>query len=71
MAEKQHTYRVNVVWTGNEGSGTANYRAYSRNHEINAAGKPPVLGSADPSFRGGSGALEPRRTVAGFTQRLP
>ncbi|GAA3889835.1 OsmC family protein [Gibbsiella dentisursi] len=63
MAEKQHTYRVNVVWTGNEGSGTANYRAYSRNHKINAAGKPPVLGSADPSFRGDPARWNPEELL--------
>lgn len=63
MAEKQHTYRVNVVWTGNEGSGTANYRAYSRNHEISAAGKTPVLGSADPSFRGDPARWNPEELL--------
>lgn len=63
MAKKQHTYRVNVVWTGNEGSGTANYRAYSRNHEISAAGKTPVLGSADPSFRGDPARWNPEELL--------
>ncbi|RLM07614.1 peroxiredoxin [Gibbsiella quercinecans] len=63
MAEKQHTYRVNVVWTGNEGSGTANYRAYSRSHEISAAGKTPVLGSADPSFRGDPARWNPEELL--------
>ncbi|GAA3613139.1 OsmC family protein [Gibbsiella greigii] len=63
MAEKQHTYRVNVLWTGNEGSGTANYRGYSRNHEINAAGKPPVFGSADPSFRGDPARWNPEELL--------
>lgn len=53
MAEKQHTYRVNVRWTGNQGSGTESYRGYSRSHEISAQGKASTLaGSSDPSFRG-------------------
>ncbi|WP_416262436.1 OsmC family protein [Gibbsiella quercinecans] len=52
-----------VVWTGNEGSGTANYRAYSRNHEISAAGKTPVLGSADPSFRGDPARWNPEELL--------
>ena len=49
---KQHTYRVRVTWTGNQGTGTASYRAYSRAHDIAAPGKPVIPGSSDPSFRG-------------------
>ncbi len=49
---KQHSYSVNVRWTGNTGQGTANYRAYKRDHEISAAGKPTVPGSSDPNFLG-------------------
>jgi organic hydroperoxide reductase OsmC/OhrA len=47
-----HHYTVHVKWTGNRGQGTSDYRAYSRNHEIAAAGKPPIPGSSDPTFRG-------------------
>jgi organic hydroperoxide reductase OsmC/OhrA len=43
---------VHVTWTGNLGQGTSSYRAYSRNHEIAAAGKPVLPGSSDPTFRG-------------------
>jgi organic hydroperoxide reductase OsmC/OhrA len=50
---KQHHYCIQVKWTGNLGEGTSSYRAYSRNHEISAAGKRIALpGSSDPSFRG-------------------
>ena len=49
---KQHTYHVRVTWTGNQGTGTANYRAYSRAHDIAAPGKSVIPGSSDPSFRG-------------------
>ncbi|WP_407890063.1 hypothetical protein [Scytonema sp. NUACC26] len=28
---------VAIAWTGNLGEGTANYRAYSRNHEIRSS----------------------------------
>lgn len=52
MAVKEHTYSVNLKWTGNLGEGTKKYTAYSRDHEIQAAGKPLILGSSDPSFRG-------------------
>jgi organic hydroperoxide reductase OsmC/OhrA len=47
-----HEYAADVVWTGAGATGTTGYAAYSRDHEIRVAGKPPVLGSADPAFRG-------------------
>jgi organic hydroperoxide reductase OsmC/OhrA len=49
---KERAYSVQVEWTGNLGTGTAGYRAYSRDHEISAAGKPTLPGSSDPAFRG-------------------
>jgi organic hydroperoxide reductase OsmC/OhrA len=49
---RAHTYQVTVTWTGNRGEGTANYRAYARDHLIEAAGKPQIPGSADPTFHG-------------------
>lgn len=52
MAGKTHHYSLDITWTGNTGSGTSGYRDYERSHEIGAAGKPTIPGSADPSFRG-------------------
>lgn len=52
MADKEHRYALTVTWTGNQGTGTSAYRAYSRDHTIMAGGKPAIAGSADPSFRG-------------------
>jgi hypothetical protein len=50
---RTHRYTVTVPWTGNTGSGTSDYRAYSRSHEITSAQpKPAIPGSADPLFRG-------------------
>ena len=49
---RPHRYRVDVVWTGNRGSGTDGYRNYSRNHVIRVPGKPELAGSSDPTFRG-------------------
>jgi organic hydroperoxide reductase OsmC/OhrA len=49
---KVHTYQLNVSWTGNTGSGTSDYRAYERAHEIRGAGKPVLYGSSDSAFRG-------------------
>ena len=49
---KRHTYSIRLDWTGNQGSGTSSYRAYSRAHEISAPGKLTIAGSADPVFLG-------------------
>jgi organic hydroperoxide reductase OsmC/OhrA len=49
---KQHRYAVRVVWTGNRGSGTRDYRAYDRDHEVSDDGKTTIPASSDPSFRG-------------------
>ncbi|AHD12862.1 peroxiredoxin [Pseudomonas sp. FGI182] len=49
---KEHQYEVQVTWTGNKGEGTSSYTAYSRNFSIEATGKMPFAGSADPAFRG-------------------
>ena len=52
MADKRHTYSIRLDWTGNQGTGTSAYRAYSRAHEISAQGKTAIAGSSDPMFRG-------------------
>ena len=49
---KVHTFELNLVWTGNRGSGTDRYTSYDRTHEIHIEGKPVLYGSAHPSFRG-------------------
>ncbi|HWZ84510.1 MAG TPA: OsmC family protein [Terriglobales bacterium] len=49
---KQHTYQVQVDWTGNNGDGTKSYTSYRRDHTIVVEGKAPIPGSSDPSFRG-------------------
>ncbi|MDC6352226.1 OsmC family protein [Zeaxanthinibacter sp. PT1] len=48
----RHHYNLKIVWTGNTGSGTSTYTGYGRDHTIEAEGKPVLLGSADPAFRG-------------------
>lgn len=52
MSGREHQYSTTVTWTGNQGTGTSGYKAYSRDHEIAVPGKPPILGSSDPAFRG-------------------
>ena len=49
---KHHSYNVKIEWTGNKGTGTSSYRAYERSHSIQVEGKPEILGSSDPAFRG-------------------
>ncbi|MDQ1387060.1 MAG: hypothetical protein QOF56_514 [Acidobacteriaceae bacterium] len=56
---KQHNYEVQVKWTGNTGEGTKTYRGYGRDHTITAEGKPQILGSSDPSFRGDPSRYNP------------
>jgi organic hydroperoxide reductase OsmC/OhrA len=52
MGDKQHQYPVEVVWTGNHGTGTKTYQGYGREHEVRVTGKPAIAGSSDAAFRG-------------------
>ena len=54
-----HTYRVRVRWTGDLGSGTREYRGYSRDHVLEIAGKPPILLSSGLSPRSDPGRHNP------------
>jgi organic hydroperoxide reductase OsmC/OhrA len=47
-----HHYKAHTTWVGNRGTGTSDYKAYDRNHDISMAGKPDLLCSSDPTFRG-------------------
>lgn len=49
---KSHDYSVSLTWVGNLGSGTSGYKAYSRDHILQAAGKPDIGGSSDKIFHG-------------------
>ncbi|MFE0374451.1 OsmC family protein [Streptomyces inhibens] len=60
---RQHSYRTSVTWTGNTGSGTSNYRAYDRDHEVHAEGPPPLPGTADPAFRGTADRWNPEQLL--------
>lgn len=59
MSDRQHQYPVQVVWTGNHGSGTKTYQGYGREHEVRVAGKPVIAGSSDAAFRGDAGKHNP------------
>ena len=60
---KEHTYHIQMNWTGNLGTGTSGYRNYARDHEIKAAGKPAIPGSSDPKFRGDASRYNPEELL--------
>jgi organic hydroperoxide reductase OsmC/OhrA len=47
-----HQYKASTRWVGNTGSGTSDYKSYSRNHDITIEGKQNLQCSSDPGFRG-------------------
>ena len=49
---KQHHYQLNIKWTGNNGTGTSNYKAYERSHTISINNKPDIFASSDAPFFG-------------------
>jgi organic hydroperoxide reductase OsmC/OhrA len=60
----EHHYRITTTWTGNLGTGTSDYRAYSRDHEITIAGKSaPLAGSSDAAFRGDPARYTPEELL--------
>lgn len=63
MARRSHTYTLTVTWTGNLGAGTSTYGGYGRDHVYAAPGKPPILGSADPAFRGDAARYNPEELL--------
>lgn len=46
----EHHYETNLTWA--DATGTSDYRKYTRRHEVVATGRPGLVGSADPAFRG-------------------
>src|SRR5579872_5087290 len=65
-AARVHRYQVHTLWQGNTGQGTADYRAYRRDHEISGPGKmAPIPGSSDPIFRGDPARYNPEELLVG------
>ncbi|HEX4569963.1 MAG TPA: OsmC family protein [Dongiaceae bacterium] len=56
---KSHHYDLKLRWTGAAMGPTASYAGYSREYRIEIAGKPPITGSADPTFRGDPALANP------------
>jgi organic hydroperoxide reductase OsmC/OhrA len=64
--DRQHHYRIVNRWTGNLGTGTSAYAAYSRAHELSGTGKASAIpGSSDPLFRGDRTCYNPEELLLG------
>jgi len=60
----KHSYRISLCWTGDRGTGTSDYQAYGRDHEIVAEDKlAPIAGSSDPYFRGDASRYNPEELL--------
>ena len=61
---KTHHYAIQTEWTGNVGSGTSAYTAYSRDHRLGGVGKTHTIdGSSDPAFRGDAARYNPEELL--------
>ena len=49
---REHTYAASLTWTGGAKGPVRDYAGYSREYTVEIAGKPLLIGSADPLFKG-------------------
>lgn len=59
----EHAYEATTVWSGARAGATRSYDAYSREYTAVCHGKPELLGSADPAFRGDSSLYNPEELL--------
>jgi len=52
----QHRYTLDLHWQGDH---TRTYDSYTREHHMHIAGKPDLIGTADPMFRGDASLHNP------------
>jgi len=57
--KSKHIYTTQVIWSGNSGTGTKDYRSYSRSHQIKSRNKPTIFCSSDPLFIGDADKYNP------------
>ncbi len=62
---KQHEFTVSTQWTGNLGTGTSAYRAYSRDHELRAPGKSSIIRGSSSVAAGDSKRYNPEELLVG------
>ena len=55
----EHDYTARVVWTGNRGEGTRQYKGYDRTWNVETPGKPVIHCSNDPLLGGDPGLHNP------------
>ncbi|MEQ1552792.1 MAG: OsmC family protein [Ferruginibacter sp.] len=60
---KQHFYKATIKWTGNNGTGTNNYKNYERSHTILIENKADILASSDQAFRGDKNRHNPEELL--------
>jgi organic hydroperoxide reductase OsmC/OhrA len=61
----EHSYAVQLNWTGNRGTGTSDYRAYGRDHVLSSVGKSSIEGSSDVVFHGDADRWNPEEMLIG------
>jgi len=49
---RDHHYSAHLVWTGAAQGAVKDYASYSRDYVVRIEGKPDLVGSSDPLFRG-------------------
>src|SRR6478672_812084 len=54
-----HDYKARLIWDGNLGTGTTTYTGYGRKYRLQIDGKPELVGSADPMFKGDGNIYNP------------
>jgi organic hydroperoxide reductase OsmC/OhrA len=62
---KQHQFRIITQWTGNLGTGTSAYAAYSRDHELTAPGKATRIAGSSAVARGDPSRFNPEELLIG------
>ena len=60
-----HTYRTTTRWTGNLGTGTRDYRGYSRDHTLEAEGKPSLPGTSSTGYGMDPARYNPEELLVG------
>ena len=58
-SRNSHDYKARLIWDGNLGTGTTSYTGYGRKYRLQVEGKPELVGSADPMFRGDANVYNP------------
>jgi organic hydroperoxide reductase OsmC/OhrA len=56
---REHHFAARLTWTGAAQGPTRDYESYSREYRVEVEGKPPIVGSADPQFRGDASKHNP------------